>query len=122
MTARSIGRARGVVITCNRCGATTQTANIVKSINREHAARSGWGRGSCPAVRTLEEKRGKKGQVLRAGRSGSLGTKSHDLCSRCLPLDREAARKIALAKAEAKKAKAEKTKARYAALKPAVTS
>lgn len=117
MTARSIGRGRGVVIECNRCGLTTQTANIVKSTNRDFAARSGWGRGSCPSVRYRKAKVSKAGAVLRPERLGSESTKAHDFCPKCLPLDRAAADAIRQAKNETIAAKAAKHRARDAAMR-----
>lgn len=117
MSARSIGRARGVVLECNHCGTTVQSACIVKRINREWYARNGWGRGACPAIRSLAAKTNKAGVVVRPERIGSLSTKAHDLCPKCMPLDRAQADAMRRAKNEAIAAKAAKHKARDAAMK-----
>lgn len=121
MTARSMGRARGVVIECNRCGTTIQTANIVRSVNRDYAAKHGWGRGTCPAVRALDEKRhAKTGAVTQEARDGSLPTKTHDFCPKCHPLDRAAGDVIRAEKAARKAKKADRARKRAEALSKAV--
>jgi hypothetical protein len=49
VSARSIGNAFGIVITCNYddCAERFQTANVRKSVNRAAAAKAGWRRGGA---------------------------------------------------------------------------
>lgn len=100
MTATILPREYGVKLTCNRCGATAQTAMCGRRENRKWFARLGWGRGSDPGTPARDSLPARETTfVLRgvevtrklpptAGTSGRPSTLAHDLCPACLKLDR----------------------------------
>lgn len=104
MTATIFPRELGVKLTCNKCGATEQTAMCGKGRNRDWFKSKGWGRGSdpgLPARDALPERETtfmlRGAEVTRklpatAGTPGRVSTISHDLCPVCLKLDRESAK------------------------------
>jgi hypothetical protein len=100
---RRLGRGYGIVVSCNRCGTTKQTANLRVDVNRDAAKRDGWGRGSDPGCRSREARpatprlrlsdgRIQRARTARPERIGRPSTKAHDLCPKCLKLDRDAAK------------------------------
>lgn len=100
---RRVGRGYGIVVSCNRCGATRQTANLRVDVNRDAAKCEGWGRGSDPGCRSREARPATPRVVLPGGRIqrsrpasperiGRPSTRAHDLCPGCLKLDRAAAK------------------------------
>jgi ribosomal protein S27AE len=110
----------GVKLTCDRCGKSVATAMCGRKQNRTYWATQGWGRGSDPgqAARTALRDRGTV--VDSRGRERKLHdlpevegrerTTKHDLCPKCLKLDRAAA-------AERKERRAKQIVARDAARK-----
>ncbi len=63
MSMRSLGRANGIVMSCDQakhnpnaaaCSARSQTANTRRCVNREWAKSKGWGRGLCKGRKTYD--------------------------------------------------------------------
>jgi hypothetical protein len=99
-------RGYGVVIICNRCGERQRTAICGRRNNRAYWVTKGWDRGSDPGTRP------KNG-------GGRPRTTSHDLCPRCLKLDRAAAAARKVKRAAQIAARDAKRKERDAQLRPA---
>lgn len=130
MTAIVLPREYGVKLTCNRCGATAQTAMCGLRENRKWFAKLGWGRGSDPgqdyrpAEPATETVRDASGRVIERARpakpevAGRLRTTAHDLCPACLRLDRAELAERQAKRNEELNARDAKRKAQDAALRP----